>query len=76
MEICVSTIVVYELEYGTLRAVDRRRGAALDRLLHAIREVPFDSQAAREAAQVRVDLEHRGLMIGPMDLLIAGTALD
>jgi tRNA(fMet)-specific endonuclease VapC len=41
-----------------------------------LREIPFDAAAAREAARVRIDLERRGLLIGPLDLLIAGTALS
>ena len=38
--------------------------------------VPFDLTAARAAAGIRSELEGRGLSIGPMDLLIAGTALS
>jgi predicted nucleic acid-binding protein len=45
-------------------------------LIRSIQQVPFDGEAAREAARVRVDLEKRGLLIGPFDLLIAGTALS
>jgi tRNA(fMet)-specific endonuclease VapC len=38
--------------------------------------VPFDHEAAREAARIRIELEEQGLAIGPLDLLIAGTALS
>jgi tRNA(fMet)-specific endonuclease VapC len=37
--------------------------------------LPFDSTAARAAATLCVDLERRGLPIGPLDNLIAGVAL-
>jgi len=38
--------------------------------------VPFDSAAAEAAARIRVELETHGSSIGPLDLLIAGTALS
>lgn len=37
--------------------------------------VPFDHEA-HEAARIRVELERHGSAIGPIDLLIAGTALS
>jgi tRNA(fMet)-specific endonuclease VapC len=76
-ELTIPAIVVYELEYGTLKsAMPETRRKALERGLGAIRQVPFDSDAARAAAGVRLDLERKGLAIGPLDLLIAGTALS
>jgi tRNA(fMet)-specific endonuclease VapC len=44
--------------------------------LSGLPQLPFDHQAAQQAARIRVDLEARGLLIGPLDLLIAGTALS
>ena len=76
MEVGISSVAVYELEYGTLKVPDRRRQVALPRLLAQVREIPFDTDAARAAARIRVDLERRGLTIVPLDLLIAGTALS
>lgn len=76
MEVAISSVAVYELEYGTLKMGDPRRRAALSELLANVREISFDAAAAREVARVRVDLERRGLVIGPLDLLIAGTALS
>jgi len=68
--------VAYELEYGTLRVTSPQRRKILTRMLESLDEIPFDREAAREAARVRFDLERRGLVIGPLDLLIAGTALS
>jgi tRNA(fMet)-specific endonuclease VapC len=45
-------------------------------MLESLEEIPFDREAAREAARVRVELERRGIVIGPLDLLIAGTVLS
>jgi tRNA(fMet)-specific endonuclease VapC len=76
-ELAIPTIVVYELEYGTLRSkfpARRRRelAAGLDQIQH----VPFDTGAAMAAASIRVELERQGSTIGPLDMLIAGTALS
>ena len=45
-------------------------------LLAAIQQIPLDREAAIESARIRIDLEARGLPIGPIDLLIAGTAVS
>jgi tRNA(fMet)-specific endonuclease VapC len=68
--------VAYELEYGTLKVAGLHRRRVLSRMLNALEEVPFDGAAARDAARIRVDLERRGVSIGPLDLLIAGTAFS
>ncbi|MGB7758820.1 MAG: type II toxin-antitoxin system VapC family toxin [Bryobacteraceae bacterium] len=73
-ELAVSSVVAYELEYGSLRAGSSRRHTVVSALLAGLAQIPFDHEAAREAARIRLDLETRGLVIGPLDLLIAGTA--
>jgi tRNA(fMet)-specific endonuclease VapC len=75
-EIAIPSIVAYELEYGTLKIASPRRRRILSGMLARLEEVPFDREAAREAAHVRLELERRGIGIGPLDLLIAGTALS
>jgi tRNA(fMet)-specific endonuclease VapC len=75
-KIAIPSIVAYELEYGTLKIASPQRRKILARMLEALEEVPFDREAAREAARVRVELERDGTGIGPLDLLIAGTALS
>jgi tRNA(fMet)-specific endonuclease VapC len=75
-ELAVPSVVIYELEVGVLKSGAARRRNMLERGLKDIQEIPFDSMAAREAARIRVDLEKHGEAIGPMDILIAGTALS
>lgn len=76
-ELAILAIVVYELEYGTLRAkLAARRRRELEAGLEHIQHVPFDSTAAMAAARIRVELEKQGLTIGPLDMLIAGTAVS
>jgi tRNA(fMet)-specific endonuclease VapC len=76
-EVALPSIVVYEIEYGTLRArlpANRRR--ELENGFKLIRHVPFDSEAALASARIRFELGKRGMAIGPIDILIAGTALS
>lgn len=75
-ELAVPCIAVYELEYGTIRSGGTWRRKHLDAVLAGLIHVPFDSDAAMAAARIRFDLETRGASIGPLDLLIAGTALS
>ena len=75
-ETAIPAIVAYELEYGTLKARNPRRRAMLSHVLAHLDEVPFDAAAARAAAQIRLELEKTGETIGPLDLLIAGTAVS
>jgi tRNA(fMet)-specific endonuclease VapC len=73
-DLAVPSIVVYELEHGTLRASAPRRRTLITAVLHDLDVVPFDGEAALEAARIHSELETTGTPIGPMDLLIAGIA--
>jgi len=76
-ELAIPAIVVYELEYGTLRSrFPARRRRELEAGIAQIQQVPFDSAAALAAAGIRLELERQGFAIGPLDLLIAGTAVS
>jgi tRNA(fMet)-specific endonuclease VapC len=74
-EVAIPSLTVYEIEYGNRKTGSRRR-AIVSALLSAITQVPFDREAAQEAARIRTDLENRGMVIGPIDLLIAGVAVS
>lgn len=76
LELAIPSLVAYELEYGTLKTRNTRRRAILNQVLAELEEVPFDREAAIESARIRVELESRGEVIGPMDLMIAGTAVS
>jgi tRNA(fMet)-specific endonuclease VapC len=71
--------VLYEARAGVLRLADgARRQAmlgALDQLAATLAVAAFDAAAAVVAARIRAALEAQGTPIGPIDTLIAGTAI-
>ncbi len=74
-ELAVSTVSQYELEFGALRSAHpAARRKVIRELCRDLVVVPFDGAAALDAAAIRAGLAARGELIGPMDLLIAGTA--
>ena len=75
-EIAIPAIVAYEIETGIAKSAspDKRR-AQFEQLLEVVDVLPFDYTAASHSAYVRAALESAGEPIGPVDTLIAGTAL-
>lgn len=75
-EVAVPSVVIHELEVGVLKADEpKKRRRQLDTLWAHITVLSLGAGEARTAARVRAELEARGLPIGPLDTLIAGTAL-
>lgn len=75
--IVVSSVVLFELQYGIARSKRRHENALkLERFLSGpVVVLPFDADDALAAGEVRTALELRGTPIGPYDVLIAGHAL-
>lgn len=75
-DIAIPTVVLYELETGIAKSSDSaKRRAQLDRLLDVVTVLPLGVAEAKAAAAIRATLETAGTPIGPIDTLIAGTAL-
>ncbi len=75
-EIALPAIVVYELEVGTAKlGTPGKRRRLLDQLVDGLTVLPFGIEEARAGARIRVELERAGMKIGPLDNLIAATAL-
>ena len=75
-DIAVQAVVVYELEVGIAKSSEpAKRRKQLGDLLGAVSVLPFGRDEARAAAALRARLEAAGTPIGPVDTLIAGTAL-
>ncbi len=78
-DLAVSAVTRYELLYGVERCPPARRkteGVKVNLLLEEMVILPFTRETASHASLCRAGLEARGLPIGPMDILIAATALE
>lgn len=76
-QIHISTVTVMEIEYG-LKLNEEREKVIRPRweaLVQQIKIVPFCSECAIATATIRSTLKNAGLLIGPYDSLLAGTAL-
>jgi tRNA(fMet)-specific endonuclease VapC len=75
-EIVLPSIVLYELEVGIAKSTSpEKRRTQLNELLTVVRVLPFTENEASITAEVRAALEQAGTPIGPLDVMIAGTAL-
>lgn len=71
-DIAVSTVTLAEAWTGCARSTASARWrAAWDQLVAPWSVLPFDRAAAEHYADIRADLERRGMMIGGNDCLIA-----
>lgn len=74
-DVGISIITVFELDYGVNKSrFQKHSREALDKFLMPLNILSLDRSSAREAAEIRVELEAKGRPIGPYDLLIAGIA--
>ena len=75
-QLALSSVVVFELETGLAKSRQpRKRREQLRSLLSMIKVIPLGVEEAQVCASLRARLEKAGTPIGPMDTLIAGTAL-
>ena len=75
-DIGIPAIVLFEIEVGIGKSkFPNKLIKQLNDLISVISVLPFGMKEARSAAQIRVQLEKKGIPIGPMDILIGGTAL-
>lgn len=73
--LCISDVVLYELLYGAEKsACSAEVRQEVERFAARLSVLPFDSDAAAHTAEIRAKLEHKGMVIGPYDLMIAGHA--
>ena len=75
-DIGIPAIVLFELEVGLGKSNSpEKRREQLQTLVDQVTVIPFGEEEAKCAAEVRTSLEKLGAPIGPIDNLIAGTAL-
>jgi tRNA(fMet)-specific endonuclease VapC len=74
--VALPVIVLFEMRFGIAKSA--RRNDNIERLAVflqlPITIVPFDTEDAEEAGDIRAALERAGTPIGPYDILIAGQA--
>jgi tRNA(fMet)-specific endonuclease VapC len=74
-EVMVSIITVCELRYGVLKKGSKRLAERVDETLAGVRVVALDLGVDLAYAELRTELERKGQLIGPNDMLIAAHAL-
>jgi tRNA(fMet)-specific endonuclease VapC len=74
-ELCLSSIVLAEREFGVTKGTNAHARLKLAELAQVLPVEAFTREDARHYAAIRHDLEARGQGIGPMDTLIAAQAL-
>ena len=73
--VALSVVVAMELEVGAMRAQAQAYAPAVRRWLEVFNILPLGDDARVHFARLKCDLMTRGLLIGPMDMLIAAHAL-
>ncbi len=75
-DIGIPAIVLFELKVGIAKSKSpKKRMTQLEELTSVTHLLPFGKKEASSAALIRARLEKKGHIIGPFDILIAGTAL-
>lgn len=74
--VCTSIIVAAELRYGAAKRNSPRLTTQVETVLGAFDVVPLEAPVDETYGILRAELERRGTLIGPNDLLIAAQALS
>ena len=76
-DIGVSTITVSELRYGATKSKNPKLNKhRVEEFLAPLEILPYDHNAANFYGEIRHNLEAKGEVIGPLDMLIAAHALS
>lgn len=75
--LCISAVTEGELSFGLAKRPDAKRlHLAVREFLRRVDVLPWDSTIAEHYGTVRADMERRGRILAPLDLLIAAHALS
>lgn len=76
-DIAISTINLFELEYGMGKSDNRiKMDSYVESLCRRYAVLDFDRAASQQAGVIRALLDTRGTPIGPYDIQMAGIALS
>lgn len=73
--ICTSVVVAAEMRFGAQKRASEQLTTRVAAILSTIQIMPLEEPADHYYAQLRANLEERGALIGPNDMLIAAHAL-
>lgn len=74
--VCISSITKGELLFGLAKRQNARSLHTLvSEFLSRIEVLPWDSVTAEQYGPVRADMERKGKLLGPLDMLIAAHAI-
>ena len=71
----ISSITAAELQYGARTRNNKQLTQKVKAFCDLVEIIPWDEDAAKAYAKLRVELETSGTPIGNMDMLIAASAL-
>ncbi|MBR1966652.1 MAG: type II toxin-antitoxin system VapC family toxin [Lentisphaeria bacterium] len=71
----ISSITAAELQYGAKKRNNKQLTQKVKAFCDLVEIIPWDEDAAKAYAKLRVELETSGTPIGNMDMLIAASAL-
>ena len=75
--LCISAVTEGELLFGLARRPDARRlHRAVTEFLRRVDALPWDGAVAERYGIARAGMERRGMILAPLDLLIAAHALS
>jgi tRNA(fMet)-specific endonuclease VapC len=75
-DIGIPSIVLYELQTGIAKSnSSKKRLGQFNEMVSLVNLLDFSEKEAVASAKIRAELEKKGTPIGPLDTLIAGTAL-
>jgi tRNA(fMet)-specific endonuclease VapC len=76
-ELCISSVTEGEMMFGLAKRPEAKRlHRAVMEFLLRVEVLPWNSTAAATYGTTRADLERRGKMMAPLDLMIASHALS
>jgi len=76
-DVGISSITISELQYGISKSKHREKNQQrLHEFLAPLEILAFDEYASKYYGDIRFQLEQKGKIIGPLDLLIAAHALS
>jgi len=76
-EVGISSVTVSELHYGACKSIHIKKNIQrLDEFLCPFEILAYDEDALKSYGKIRSQLERKGEVIGPLDMLIAAHALS